>query len=612
LQANCTIDVGSFVRLSPSSDDPHKGQTINQLLFGGSSCVMKEINWDTKQIELSVIPGSSQRYQLYSKSYKDVTQVFQNATLDESPSDFVAGRVDKKLENSKGNHICKWLAPQNPQILPQTLPSESDLEKYKNFLNSLPLKNNKQLDDKQISAVIDGLKTRIQLLQGPPGTGKTETTAIATFMRILTRRSAGDIILITAHTHTAVDNLILRLDSRLPILRQQAENLGITVPGIQLSKVHSSQVESPTGGNVQDFPSKSCVKKVTQMLSNSVLVIGGTTSAILKMVDELNSKTTFIKKYSQGFQTSTLIVDEASMMVFPHFLALATLVKNDGEIMLAGDHRQLAPIITHDWENEDRPPVLLYQPYVSAYQAIQNLKENSDIEVTEEKILRSALDFTFRLPPVIRELIAGLYKLDNIELHGQDKDKDVEEHEIKGTWQKLLQGNRGLYLVLHSERESKRSNQLEVKIIKNILHAGGELSDGSTAILTPHRAQRSLLKTELENYYGNAVDVIDTVEKVQGGERDNVIVSATASNPSAIGKNVEFILSLNRSNVAFSRVKKRLIVVCSKTLLDYIPTELENYEEAILWKALRSECSQLIFTENINGHTVEIFTPPTV
>ncbi len=104
------------------------------------------------------------------------------------------------------------------------------------------------------------------------------------------------------------------------------------------------------------------------------------------------------------------------------------------------------------------------------------------------------------------------------------------------------------------------------------------------------------------------VDVIDTVEKVQGGERDNVIVSATASNPSAIGKNVEFILSLNRSNVAFSRVKKCLIVVCSKTLLDYIPTELENYEEAILWKALRSECSKFVFSQNINGHKIDVFT----
>lgn len=184
----------------------------------------------------------------------------------------------------------------------------------------------------------------------------------------------------------------------------------------------------------------------------------------------------------------------------------------------------------------------------------------------------------------------------------------IKQDEITGTWEKLLQGNGGLYLVVHDERESKRSNQIEVKIIKKILDAGGDIPNGSTAILTPHRAQRSLLKTKLANYYENAVDVIDTVEKVQGGERDNVIVSATASNPSAIGKNVEFILSLNRSNVAFSRVKKRLIVVCSKTLLDYIPKEIEHYEEATLWKALRSECTDTLFNDNIDKHQVQVLT----
>ncbi len=609
LQANCTIDVGSFIRLSPSSDDPHKGQTIKQLLYGGSTCVVKEINWDTKQIELSVIPGKSQHYQLYSKPHNVVTQVFQKATLDESPSDFVAGRVDRKLENSQGNHVCQWLAPHNPQVPPQTALSASDLEQYRNLLQTLPLANSKQLDDKQIAAAIDGLKTRIQLLQGPPGTGKTETTAIATFLRILARRTAGDIVLITAHTHTAVDNLLLRLDSLLPILKPQAVTLTLEIPSIQLSRVDSRNDEAFEHTNVELFPSKPCVTQVNKMRKNAVLVIGGTTSAILKMAQELNQRNPF-KKNPQGFETTTLIVDEASMMVFPHFLALATLVRNDGEIMLAGDHRQLAPIITHDWENEDRPPVLLYQPYVSAYQAIQNLKENSGVEVLNQSILRSALSFTFRLPPVIRELIALLYRKDNIALQGKERDNNIKQDQITGTWEKLLQGNGGLYLVLHDERESKRSNQLEVEIIKKILDVGGELPDGSTAILTPHRAQRSLLKTELASYYERAVDVIDTVEKVQGGERDNIIVSATASNPSAISKNVEFILSLNRSNVAFSRVKKRLIVVCAKTLLDYIPTELENYEEAILWKDLRSQCTDILFSDSIGDYTIKVFSPP--
>lgn len=612
LQANCTIEQGSFVRLSPSSDVPHHGQTINQLLGGGSTCVVEAIDWDSGEIKLAVRQtNGTSHYQLRGRFYKNEEDIYDYGTIDESPSDFVAGRVNQKLQDSQGNHVCQWLAPQNPQIPPQIALSGSDLEQYRNLLQTLPLPNSKQLDNKQISAVIDGLNTRIQLLQGPPGTGKTETTAIATFLRILARRSGGDIVLITAHTHTAVDNLLLRLNSLLSCLKQHTVDLNLNVQSIQLSRVNSRNNEIFQCTNVKLLNSSShLLTDIRQMWDNSVLVIGGTTNAILKMVNELNNKSTFLKKYPQGFQTTTLIVDEASMMVFPHFLALATLVRNDGEIMLAGDHRQLAPIIAHDWENEDRPPVLLYQPYVSAYQAIQNLKENLDIEVPDEAILRSGLSFTFRLPPVIRELIARLYQKDNIELQGNPKAKITEKNQvINGNWENLLQGNIGLYLVLHSERQSKRSNPVEVEIIKQILGAGGELTDGSVAIVTPHRAQRTLLKTELADYYGNAIDVIDTVEKLQGGERPNVIVSATASDPSAISKNVEFILNLNRSNVAFSRVQERLIVVCSKTLLDYIPKELENYEQTMLWKALRSQCSKIIFTESVDGHTVQVFTP---
>ena len=48
------------------------------------------------------------------------------------------------------------------------------------------------------------------------------------------------------------------------------------------------------------------------------------------------------------------------MMVFPHFLSLASLVTVDGEIMLAGDHRQLSPIIAHDsvWIAPQRTPAI--------------------------------------------------------------------------------------------------------------------------------------------------------------------------------------------------------------------------------------------------------------
>ena len=102
------------------------------------------------------------------------------------------------------------------------------------------------------------------------------------------------------------------------------------------------------------------------------------------------------------------------------------------------------------------------------------------------------------------------------------------------------------------------------------LVAAGHADDGDIAVITPHRAQRTLLTRHLDAHIGGAVDVVDTVERLQGGERRVVIVSGTASEPNAIGASAEFLLNLNRSNVAFSRSQDRLIVVCARTLLDHV------------------------------------------
>lgn len=64
LQANCTIGQGSFVRVTPGFSDPHRGQTIRQLLSGGSTCVVESINWQTGRIELAVRQARQNRYQL--------------------------------------------------------------------------------------------------------------------------------------------------------------------------------------------------------------------------------------------------------------------------------------------------------------------------------------------------------------------------------------------------------------------------------------------------------------------------------------------------------------------------------------------------------------------
>jgi hypothetical protein len=606
LSDRCTIGEGSFVRLSPCFDDPHRGQTLGQLIRGGATCRVTSIDWSVGQVTLEALWHNATRYTLQSSGRKNPGLVFDYATLDESISDFVAGRVDDRLRSPYGTYIYQWFDPENPQIPSQTAPSAALLSQYHQLLSELTLPSGAGVETEQRASAVDGLRTRIQLLQGPPGTGKTTTTAIATLLRILARLTVGDIVLVAAHTHTAVDNILLQIAGFHQVFGQRAVNLGFPFPAIRLAKVNSSQVDYSLGNGVEDILAKPCATKVNNLRSNSVLIIGGTTNAILRMADELGEKIPF-RDQPDRFQVPILIVDEASMMVLPHFLALATLVRSDGEILLTGDHRQLAPIVAHDWEREDRPPAVLYQPFASAYQAAQNIKDHSSLP--DEKVLRSALSFTFRLPPLIRELIARLYRLDNIELEGLPRAYEVPQ-DTTGTWSRVWQGATGLFLVLHSERGSKQSNLVEAQIIEYLLAAADEQLQGAIGIVTPHRAQRSLLKSQLANFYGGSVDVIDTVERLQGDERSTIIVSATASLPSAISASAEFILDLNRSNVAFSRARDRLIVVCSETLLDHIPAETEHYDSAMLWKSLRAICSHPVAVEAVGGHTVRIFTPP--
>ena len=91
-----------------------------------------------------------------------------------------------------------------------------------------------------------------------------------------------------------------------------------------------------------------------------------------------------------------------------------------------------------------------------------------------------------------------------------------------------------------------------------------------------------------ENEINSNPDV-DTVERFQGGERDLMIVNATVSDPDYIKQEEKFLLSLNRLNVAMSRMKKKLIVIASESIFDNIPNDTNDYNNALLWKGLATE-----------------------
>jgi superfamily I DNA and/or RNA helicase len=100
---------------------------------------------------------------------------------------------------------------------------------------------------------------------------------------------------------------------------------------------------------------------------------------------------------------------------------------------------------------------------------------------------------------------------------------------------------------------------------------------------------------------------IDTVERFQGGERDVIIVSATASDPDYVLAEASFLLDLNRLNVAISRPRKKLIVVASRSVVDLLTSDLEIFDNAVIWKRLYYQyAADMLWQGRLNGVPVHL------
>ena len=136
-------------------------------------------------------------------------------------------------------------------------------------------------------------------------------------------------------------------------------------------------------------------------------------------------------------------------------------------------------------------------------------------------------------------------------------------------------------LVVHDEMESFQSNLVEAKIVDALIRC--VKSDG-VGIVTPHNAQRGVVKNLLLDGYENVR--VDTVERYQGGEGDFIIISSTVSDPDYIRSESDFLLNLNRINVAISRMKKKLVIVASRSIFEFMPQDAKDYDKALLWRGI--------------------------
>jgi uncharacterized protein len=289
------------------------------------------------------------------------------------------------------------------------------------------------------------------------------------------------------------------------------------------------------------------------------------------------------------------VIDEASMMDLPLCFLVASFVNEGGQFALVGDHRQMQPIQKHDWEDEDREPIEQHTPFLSALDFLRYLRgEDVDIEYVgrsppdlsdpEEALPIHRLEETHRLPPESAKLHTDLfYRQDDIELISagdQDHLPDIEGAigEILGTRESRV------VLLVHDESQSQKSNAVEQALVGELLDklnrssaSTGDASNAeiSTGVVVPFRAQRRDL--------GTVDATVDTVERFQGGERDLMILSMTASERGYISQISDFLLDPNRFNVGASRMKRKIIVLASSGLFEESSDDVESFENQQAW-----------------------------
>jgi superfamily I DNA and/or RNA helicase len=144
----------------------------------------------------------------------------------------------------------------------------------------------------------------------------------------------------------------------------------------------------------------------------------------------------------------------------------------------------------------------------------------------------------------------------SIEHEGCSQKSDAEANRVRQLYQSLL-----------GQRWTDREGRVHPIEVDDIL------------VVSPYNMQVNLLRTRLPK--GARVG---TVDKFQGQEAAVVLISMATSSGDDLPRQIEFLYSRNRSNVAISRAKCLAVIVASPSLLE---TSCSTIEQMRLVNALR-------------------------
>lgn len=399
--------------------------------------------------------------------------------------------------------------------------------------------------DDLVTATIDAigrLNYSYLPIQGPPGTGKTYVASRA----IVALLQRGKRVAVTSNSHKAIDNLMLAVavrageeDYELKAVKKADEGDALEDVGIELARSNDDS-----------------------RLIRYALVAG--TAWLFARED-----------HDQQFDY--LFIDEAGQVSLADLVAAGSCAKN---IVLVGDPMQLAQ------------PVQGVHPAGSDASALSHVLGDVATVPPERGIF---LPKSRRMHPAICKYVSEVVYDGRL-----TSDRGAARQAL------ILDDRRanmfptaGLpFQPIAHEGNSQSSEEEAAAVRKAYIALLGQsfrdrdgkvrkITAGDILVVTPYNAQVNLLARTLPD--GARVG---TVDKFQGQEAPICIVSMATSSAAELPRNIEFLFSVNRLNVAISRAQALSIVIASPRLLD-VPCQ--TVEQMRLVNAL---CALAVYGQN--------------